>query len=275
MDGRLGSLMTCEDNSHQLVINLSRYRKNRRTKEKIKMKWRIHKRRMKSSKRRDEKFERGSGELNITNCVDQIKFYSRLSVRKASSISKQAKRIRGNERIQKAKQVKSGDFNDTMLRLLDALGGNSSNPVCRGEEILNGSVEASYAGALATLLKCDQDILEACRQPNPENETRSRELKSCEVLANNFMSDFEECLRPDPGLTATCFCADNINATNIVSTMNCDLSKYSSDALKSKKSCKESVRMCKSAQAKAVAAIDDCKEQKLVISFHDLLSKCS
>ena len=89
MDGRLGSLMTCEDNSHQLVINLSRHRKNRRTKEKIKMKWRIHKRRMKSSKRRDEKFERASGELNITDCVDQIKFYSRLSVRKASSISKQ------------------------------------------------------------------------------------------------------------------------------------------------------------------------------------------
>merc|ERR1719222_1291726 len=272
MDGRLGSLMTCEDNSHQLVINLSRYRKDQRLKEKIKIKWRIHKRRMKSSKRQDEKFERGSGELNITDYVDQIKFYSRLSVRKASSISKQAKRIRGNERLQK---VKSGDFNDTMVRLLDALGGNSSNPVCRGEEILNGSVEASYADALATLLNCDQDILDACRQPNAKNETRSRELKSCEVLANDFMSDFEECLRPDLSLTATCFCADNINATNIVSTLNCDLSKYSSDALKSKKSCKESVRMCKSAQAKAVAAIDDCKEQKLVISFHDLLSKCS
>ena len=80
--------MTCEDNSHQLVINLSRYRKNRRTKEKIKMKWRIHKRRMKSSKRRDQKFERSSGELNLTDCVDQIKFYLCLSVRKASSISK-------------------------------------------------------------------------------------------------------------------------------------------------------------------------------------------
>ena len=43
----------------------------------------------KSSKRRDQKFERASGELNITDCVDQIKFYLRLSVRKASSISKQ------------------------------------------------------------------------------------------------------------------------------------------------------------------------------------------
>ena len=52
------------------------------------MKWRIRKRRMKSSKRRDQKFERASGELNITDCVDQIKFYLCLSVRKASSISK-------------------------------------------------------------------------------------------------------------------------------------------------------------------------------------------
>ena len=78
-----------EDNSHQLVINYTRYGKNKTKKEKTKIKWRIHKRRMKSSKRRDEKFERASGELNITDCVDQIKFYLRLSVRKASSISKQ------------------------------------------------------------------------------------------------------------------------------------------------------------------------------------------
>ena len=36
----------------------------------------------KSSKRRDQKFERASGELNITDCVDQIKFSLRLSVQK-------------------------------------------------------------------------------------------------------------------------------------------------------------------------------------------------
>ena len=88
---------------------------------------------MKSSKIQEaEKFERQrGGELNLTDCVDKIKFYSRLSVpsRKASSIMKQvnskyqfvffssqksikAKRIRGNEKIQKAKQEKSGDFNE-------------------------------------------------------------------------------------------------------------------------------------------------------------------
>merc|ERR1719370_199240 len=207
-----------------------------------------------------QKFERSrGGELNLTDCVDKIKFYSRLSVpsRKASSIIKQANRIRGNKRILKAKQEKSGNFDDTMLRLLDALGGNASNPVCRGEEILNGSVEATYAGALETLLNCDRDISEACR--HPENETRSREIKSCKDLANDFMSDFEDCLQPDLDLSATCQCADKINATNIVSIQNCDLSKYSSDVLRAKKSCKETVMMCKSAQAKAVAAIDECK----------------
>ena len=171
------------------MIKLSRYRKDQRLKEKIKIKWRIHKRRMKSSKRRDEKFERGSGELNITDYVDQIKFYSRLSVRKASSISKQvnlkcklfssknnqgiwninsfiSKIIPGKEnkreredtegetskkrRFQWVRKThkniyeflgfqwkKSMNFHlssfSTMVRLLDALGGNSSNPVCRGE----------------------------------------------------------------------------------------------------------------------------------------------
>ena len=101
---------------------------------KTKIKWRIQKRRMKSSKIQEaQKFERSrGGQLNLTDCVDKIKFYSRLSVpsRKASSIMKQvnsryqfvffissqksikAKRIRGNERIQKAKQEKSGDFNE-------------------------------------------------------------------------------------------------------------------------------------------------------------------
>jgi len=255
----------------------SKYGKNKTKKEKTKIKWRIHKRRMKSSKRRDQKFERSGGKLNLTDCVDKIKFYSRLSVpsRKASGIIRQAKRIRGHERIQTAKLEKSNDFDDTMLRLLGALGGNASNPACRGEEILNGSVEASYAGALATLLKCNRDILDACRHPDAENETSSREIKECEALANDFMSDFEECLQPDLNLRATCLCAENINATNIVSILKCDLSKYSSAALKRKKACKESVRMCKSAQAIAVAAIDDCKEGTLHISFHDLISKCS
>lgn len=255
----------------------SKYGKNKTKKEKTKIKWRIHKRRMKSSKRRDQKFERSGGKLNLTDCVDKIKFYSRLSVpsRKASGIIRQAKRIRGHERIQTAKLEKSNDFDDTMLRLLGALGGNASNPACRGEEILNGSVEASYAGALATLLKCNRDILDACRHPDAENETSSREIKECEALANDFMSDFEECLQPDLNLRATCLCAENINATNIVSILKCDLSKYSSAALKRKKACKESVRMCKSAQAIAVAAIDDCKEATLHISFHDLISKCS
>jgi len=251
--------------------------KKKRKKEKTKIKWRIHKRRMKSSKRRDQKFERSGGKLNLTDCVDKIKFYSRLSVpsRKASGIIRQAKRIRGHERIQTTKLEKSNNFDDTMLRLLGALGGNASNPACRGEEILNGSVEASYAGALATLLKCNRDILDACRHPDAENETSSREIKECEALANDFMSDFEECLQPDLNLRATCLCAENINATNIVSILKCDLSKYSSAALKRKKACKESVRMCKSAQAIAVAAIDDCKEATLHISFHDLISKCS
>ena len=48
---------------------------------------------MKSSKIQEaEKFERQrGGELNLTDCVDKIKFYSRLSVpsRKASGIIKQ------------------------------------------------------------------------------------------------------------------------------------------------------------------------------------------
>ena len=80
-----------EDNSHQLVINYTRYGKNKTKKEKTKIKWRIHKRRMKSSKRRDQKFERSRGKLNLTDCVDKIKFYSRLSVpsRKASGIIRQ------------------------------------------------------------------------------------------------------------------------------------------------------------------------------------------
>ena len=94
-------MKTYEDNHRQLVINFLRYRKtikrNMKTKDKIKIKWRIHKRRMKSSKRqhlykdkRGHKFER-SRDVNLTDCIDKMKFYSRLSVpsRKASAISKQ------------------------------------------------------------------------------------------------------------------------------------------------------------------------------------------
>ena len=43
-------------------------------------------------------------------------------------------------------------------------------------------------------------------------------MKVCLTQQNEYsFADFEDCLQPDLDLTATCFCAENINATNIVS----------------------------------------------------------
>merc|ERR1712223_201241 len=93
--------------------------------------------------------ERQSG-VNMTSCITKLIFYSRLNEKKASAISRQVKRIKGNDKIQDSKGNKKSDFNSTKERLLSALGGNASNPTCGGQPF-NSSSSSSRAFSQDTL----------------------------------------------------------------------------------------------------------------------------
>merc|ERR1711990_399467 len=82
---------------------------------------------------------------NATSCAMKAIKYARLFEGKATSIFRQVKRVKGNDKIQGSKGKKKGDFNATMDRLVAALGGDIDNPKCDGTPIKdsNGSSSAN------------------------------------------------------------------------------------------------------------------------------------
>merc|ERR1719193_528216 len=203
---------------------------------------------------------RGSGRqsgANVTACITKLIFYSRLNEKKASAISRQVKRIKGNDKIQDSKGNKKSDFNSTKERLLSALGGNASNPTSSNST----SSRAFSQDTLSTLVACETDIADKCGNPTTGNASKLAELEACETLANNFKSAFSKCFAASKSLEESCTCVETISESDVASMQECDVSSDNSAALKAKKACKSAVGKCKTAEAAAVEGIDTCKEE--------------
>merc|ERR1719458_1824194 len=121
---------------------------------------------------------------NATSCAMKAIKYARLFEGKATSIFRQVKRVKGNDKIQGSKGKKKGDFNATMDRLVAALGGDAENPKCDGEPIKDSSsTNATFRnGTIAkstidTLKNCEKDIAEKCSTAVTGNATKLAELE--------------------------------------------------------------------------------------------------
>jgi len=218
----------------------------------------------KTGRRTVQKTGRGGGRqatVNMTTCITNLVLYSRLNEKKASSISKQVKRIKGNDKVQGSKKDKKSDFNATMERLLAALGGDPANPTCDGQPLNSSASSRSTAATLATLRACEADIEEQCGSPMTGNATKLAELEACATLADNFKSAFSACVDASKSLEESCTCVEAISAENVTAMQKCDASKDNSAALKTKKACKAAVGKCKTAEAASVEGIDTCKAQ--------------
>ena len=203
-------------------------------------------------------------EINVTACITKLILYSRLNEKKASAISRQVKRIKGNDKIQGSKWNKKLDFNSTKERLLSALGGNASNPTCGGQPFNSSNSTSSRAfsqDTLSTLVACETDIADKCGNPTTGNASKLAELETCETLANNFKSAFSKCFAASKSMEESCTCVKAINESDVSSMQACDVSSDNSAALKAKKACKAAVGKCKAAEAAAVEGIDTCKEE--------------
>ena len=180
-------------------------------------------------------------------CTTKLILYSRLNEKKASAISKQVKRIKGNDKIQNSKWKKSSNFNPTKERLLSALGGNAANQTCGGKPF-NSTL--SSKNALTTLLACEADIAEKCGNPMTENVSKLAELEACESLADNFKSEFSKCFAAGKTMAESCACVEDISESNVLSMQDCEVTADNKAALTAKKACKWLVNgKCKTAEA--------------------------
>ena len=201
------------------------------------------------------------------DCLTNVIFYARLNEKKASVISKQVKRIKGNDDIQNSKGKKKSEFNTVKDRLLSALGGNALNPTCGGQPP-NSIPSSSDSNSdftqetLATLMACEADIEEKCDNRITGDDLKLEDLEACETLADNFKAAFSKCFNASISVEESCACVDKINKSDVASMQKCDVSDDNNIALKAKKSCKAAVGKCKNAAVAAVEGIDTCKEEK-------------
>merc|ERR1712066_33242 len=204
---------------------------------------------------------------NATSCAMKAIKYARLFEGKATSISRQVKRIQGNDRIQGSKGKKKGDFNATMDRLVAALGGDAENPKCDGEPIKDSSsMNATFRnGTIAkstidTLKNCEKDIAEKCSTAVTGNATKLAELEACGNVSETFKTNFEKCLVKTLSIDDACKCVEALDDPE-AELKKCNPKADNDNALKLKKACKKAVGQCKDAEAKAAEGIDSCKER--------------
>merc|ERR1719458_1743465 len=210
---------------------------------------------------------------NATSCAMKAIKYARLFEGKATSIFRQVKRVKGNDKIQGSKGKKKGDFNVTMDRLVAALGGDVDNPKCDGEPIkgpLSGNATSNSSrtfrngttakDTIDTLKNCAKDIEEKCATAVTGNATKLAELEACFTVADTFKTDFGKCLEKKLSIDDQCKCVEALTDPE-ADLQKCNPKADNDEALKLKKACKQAVGTCKTAEAKAAEGIDSCKER--------------
>ena len=206
----------------------------------------------------------GKNGYNTTSCLEKVFAYSRLNVQKASTISRQVKRIRDVDDLQNKKWKKRSAFNSTTKRLLSALGGDASNPTCRGQPFSSAPAISNTTftqDTLTTLLQCEADIAEKCGNLVTGNSSKKAELEACKTLADNFKSDFEECFTPhNKPIEDSCLCTEAISQSEVELLKACDVNKEKIAAVKAKEECFAAFSKCKKAEVAAVEGIDTCKD---------------
>jgi len=205
---------------------------------------------------------------NATSCAMKAIKYARLFEGKATSIFRQVKRVKGNDKIQGSKGKKKGDFNATMDRLLAALGGDIDNPKCDGQAIPSGPASGNATfrngstakSTIDTLKNCEKDIEEKCSKAVTGNATKLAELEACFKVADDFKTSFDKCLDKKLSLDDQCKCVEEISDPE-EDLQKCNPKSDNDMALDLKKACKQAVGACKQAEAKAAEGIDSCKER--------------
>jgi len=204
---------------------------------------------------------------DTTSCVEKLRLYGKLFSTRAQNIIRQVTRIKNNDKIQKGKQGKKGEFNETLTILTDALGGDAKNPTCEGKPFDSSNSTSrdkkKPKESLETLKKCNTEIQDKCKTRISDDSAKAKILDDCKKFAELFKKEFEPCQLTNITADATCKCVEKVSAENVASLQNakCTLKKDNADALKNKKTCKAAFAKCKSAKGDSVSGINSCREK--------------
>merc|ERR1719481_1726414 len=107
---------------------------------------------------------------------------------------KQAKQLIRHKNMTENKQMKKGEFEETASKMLEAIGGNLSNPICGQKSKGLERALDHHLSNYTQLLNCSKAILEACGVPdNLHNEESAKELKDCDKKMVEFKDFTQTC----------------------------------------------------------------------------------
>jgi len=191
------------------------------------------------------------GDSCLANLLTAMKFEKD----KIRTFTNQKKRAESFKKITEAKGGKDGQFGNTTVYLLFALGGNLSSLACAGRPSLTAEAVSTYT----TLNNCSVSIPASCAIPN--NTANFTLLDTCETVYKAIQTKNKACLAETTDGAAACSCwkeAANMTMAAKGLAADCDSQGAQKKMKELKKTCMETFTGCKKAEDSSVSYILTC-----------------
>merc|ERR1712106_764233 len=217
----------------------------------------------KASRSQEGRLVCGDSQVNDTclqNAVDALNFEKN----QIQNFFKQKARLINHNKTTANKQGKKGEFMDAAKYMLQAIGGNISNPTCGESGTANKARSAkSSVDNYNTLLNCSNSIKEACTMPKSVfNASKKALLDNCAFIFNKSKTASDDCRTNKDYLangTAACSCWFKAAiGIKIARKAGCSASDTSKQVKAAKNKCIAAFSKCKKAEDAAVALIHTC-----------------
>jgi len=183
---------------------------------------------------------------------------------------KQAKQLMKHKNLTENKMSKMDAFKETANKMLMAVGGNVSNPIC-GSNTSDSKKRESQKRALkehmamrAKLENCSGTITEACKVPdNMYNETMLEKMKDCNKTIIEYKDFMDTCQTEEMKKSATkqCDCwAEARKKMDALKAKKCQTKDEQLEITKKKNKCVVAFRNCKKMEDESVSLIYTCME---------------
>merc|ERR1711892_824493 len=217
----------------------------------------------KASRSQEGRLVCGDSQVNDTclqNAVDALNFEKN----QIQNFFKQKARLINHNKTTANKQGKKGEFMQAAKFMLQAIGGNISNPTCGESGTANKARSAkSSVDNYNTLLNCSNSIKEACTMPKSVfNASKKALLDNCAFIFNKSKTASDDCRTNKDYLangTAACSCWFKAAiGIKIAKKAGCSASDTSKQVKAAKNKCIAAFSKCKKAEDAAVALIHTC-----------------
>lgn len=193
----------------------------------------------------------------LQNALDSLEFEKN----QIQNFYKQQSRAKNHNKTIGGKLGKKDEFSAAAVLMLDALGGNISNPSCN-----SNSTSAAALAAIANynlLNNCSASVEEACTMPTETyNATITAQLDACATIFDTSKSIADDCRSLKMNTvngTNACICwANAAIGIKVAKKAGCKASSTAKSVKTQKTKCLVAFGDCKKAEDSAVALIHAC-----------------